>query len=147
MRSKRKSFLIYHPFVVIEDDVTSIQNIIEDSRARKQEKGKDLQCETCDFKTKSVTLLKQHMTKYHQNKITNSRRIYCNKCDKKFNKESTYEAHMRKAHNENNESSSQRNSNSQGNIENKILPKLTFQKSTRTLRSNKTVDSALDLNS
>ena len=87
------------------------------------------------------------MKKHIQNKINNSKRIHCNKCDKKFNKESTYEAHMRKAHNESNESSSQRNSNSQMNIENKIMPKLTFQKSTRTLRSNKTVDSALDLNS
>ena len=121
--------------------------MIKDSRARKQQKGRDFECENCEFKTKSVTLLKQHMTKYHQNKITNSKRIYCNKCDKKFNKVSTFETHMRKAHNGNIESSSQRNSNSKLSTQNKSEPKLTFQNSTRTLRSKKTVDSALDLNS
>ena len=68
---------------------------------RDRQKGKDFQCESCVYKTKSVTLLKQHITNYHQNKIINSKRIYCNKCDKKFNKKSTFETHISKVQIEN----------------------------------------------
>ena len=130
-----------------DEDITSTQNMINDSRARKDQKGKASKCENCDFKTTSVTILKQHVKRVHLVKTTNSKRIYCNKCDKKFNKESTYKAHMKKAHNENgnNEDSSQENSITK--IQNINNINLTFQETFRTLRSNKNVDSALDLNS
>jgi len=133
-----------------DEEITSTQNMIIDSRARRDQNGKEDKCKNCDFKTKSVTLLKQHMKISHQNKTTTSKRIHCNQCDKKFNKESTFEAHVKKDHkgvfdtfpNEN-ENIIQRKS--KANISNRYKENSTSQETTRTLRSMKSVDSALDL--
>ena len=124
--------------------------MINDSRARRDQKGKDNKCEKCDFRTKSVTILKQHMKKCQQNKTTTSKRIHCNQCDKKFNKDSTFEAHMKKDHKGVFDTFPKENENiiqgkSKANIPNRYKENLTSQETTRTLRSMKSVDSALDL--
>ena len=50
------------------EDITSTQNMITYARARKDIPGKYFNCKNCEFKIKSVTILKQHEKNCHQNK-------------------------------------------------------------------------------
>ena len=128
--------------------------MINDSRTRRKQKGKQINCENCEFKTGSISILKLHSKncqneKYSNNKkeTSNSKRIHCCKCDKKFNKDKTYMIHMKNVHNETNiDDSLARNSrNSINKIES--YTKLTFPRKSRNLRSNKSLSSALEPNS
>ena len=42
------------------EDVTSTQNMITDSRIRRNLKGKEIQCQNCEYKTKSMALSTLH---------------------------------------------------------------------------------------
>ena len=131
-----------------DEELTSTQNMIKDSRARRNNKGKQSKCENCDFKTGSMAILEQHIKKCQNEKsldksmekAINSKRIHCKKCDSKFNKEKTYNSHMKNVHKETNIE----NSSSKHSVN---YTKLTFQEKSRTLRSHKSKDSAQDLNS
>ena len=71
-----------------------------------------------------------------------SKRIHCDQCGNKFNKQATFETHMKNVHGK---ESSQGKGNIQINI-NSNQSNLTFHERTRTLRSYKILDSALDPN-
>ena len=143
-----------HTVNTYECDITSTQNMIHDSRVRRNLNGKEIHCENCDFTSKSMTLLtlhtngcmkhketlfkKQNKTKENQGINANKgKRIHCEKCEKKFNKEQTYEAHIKKYHEEynNNKKLSQVNLNL--NLNQKICTEMTSPVRTRSLRSNK----------
>ena len=115
-----------------------------DSRARRNHQKTT--CENCEFKTNSAAILKQHMKscKKEIKPISKSKRIQCKKCEKKFNKEKTYNIHMKSVHNELiTEDTIQRNT--QEELLNNM--KLTSHTRSQTLRSNKTLSSALNSNS
>ena len=87
------------------EDVTSTQNMIKDSRIRRNLNGREINCQNCEYRTKSMALLTLHanicnknnaIAKEKENNAKKGKRIYCTKCDKKFNKEQTYSAHMKK---------------------------------------------------
>lgn len=119
------------------DDITSTQNMIQDSRARRQLKGKNIICEKCEFTTRSMTLLNTHMKQCSKTVKNNmkSKRIHCNNCDKKFNKEATFRTHMKNIHHELNETI-------YNNQIKEAQSNLTFPENTRKLRSYKKLDSA-----
>ena len=121
------------------EDITSTQNMIMDSRARRDKQ--DSTCEKCKFNTTSAAILKQHMKNCIKETkiIIKSKRIQCLKCDKKFNKESTHKTHMKAVHNES--TSEDKVENTQQNM------KLTLHERTRSLRSYKTLSGALESNS
>ena len=96
-----------------EEDITSTQNMINDSRARRELKGKSNECDKCDYKTGSISLLRQHVkqcskssenmnksdiTETVENKKSKSKRIQCKKCEQKFNKQTTFKIHMESVH-------------------------------------------------
>ena len=159
-KKKRETVILTINTEGVEDeDITSTQNMLNDSRKRRNQKGNQSKCVNCVFKTGSLAILKQHMktcqiekandnkendTVETTNKINNSKRIHCKKCDKKFNKEKTYKIHMNNFHNI---------TTIEGSVQSISIDKIrsntnsTFHEIARTLRSNKSNDSALDLNS
>ena len=85
--------------------------MISDSRARRQQNIKLFNCEKCEYKSGSETLMKRHneVTHDQQTGISNkierkayiSKRLKFSLCDKKFNKKATYESHVKRIHGEN----------------------------------------------
>ena len=57
-----------------------------------------LTCDICNYKTTSLTVLRQHKQLNHEKKIKNSKRKVCEGCSKQFNKEETLTVHMKKCH-------------------------------------------------
>ena len=92
------------------EDLLSTQEMISDSRARRQQNIKLFNCEKCEYKSGSETLMKRHneVTHDQQTGISNkierkayiSKRLKCSLCDKKFNKKATYESHVKRIHGE-----------------------------------------------
>ena len=77
---------------------------------RRQQNIKLCNCEKCEYKSGSETLMKRHNEVTHDqqtgigNKIERkayiSKRLRCSLCDKKFNKERNYNIHMTIEHKE-----------------------------------------------
>ena len=61
-------------------------------------------CEECDFKSGSMTLMQRHKNVDHCTKKSvptrKSKRLNCNYCENKFNKNETLQKHMEKFHKE-----------------------------------------------
>ena len=87
----------------------SSQDMINDARARRNNKNKNFNCDQCDFETSSKTLLKRHQKSDHEqnlsehiDKVTVERiirkRFKCNVCDFASTSNSTMEAHVKTIH-------------------------------------------------
>ena len=102
------------------DNILSTQEMINDSRARREKKQKLFKCELCEFTSGSETLIERHTETTHYEKTSvsvckspkekcqdknlkkkyTSKRLKCKFCEKKFNKEETFTKHMKQSHNE-----------------------------------------------
>ena len=86
------------------DTNISTQEMIQDSRARREQKIIQFTCEQCGFRSGSETLLKRHKDLNHNEinattrKTYTSKRLKCEYCDKKFNKFETFKKHMKLIH-------------------------------------------------
>ena len=92
-----------------EESTISSQDMIADARARRSNNQKDFNCEQCEYKTKSKTLLHRHVESDHKNKedkisskmITERiirKRNKCDECEYKFTSENNLKKHMETAH-------------------------------------------------
>ena len=83
-------------------DNISTQEMISDSRARRENLTKSFSCEKCNFKSGSATLVQRHYKKEHDTLSTTKTKTYipkrlnCEYCHQKFNKTSTFQKHMKK---------------------------------------------------
>ena len=82
-----------------------VQEMIDDARARRNLQTSNMQCDQCNFNTKSKTLLQRHKDESHENSKSvrkskhTSKRISCETCIRKFNKRDTYVRHLEKCQN------------------------------------------------
>ena len=79
------------------DAIISTQEMIEDARARRQFNTQEFQCEKCDYKSGSKTLLKKHNTESHE--TTMRKRFSCESCPFKTTNESSLKIHTEATHN------------------------------------------------
>ena len=79
----------------VNDDITSTQNLINDARARRQQKVQIFNCDMCDFRSGSETLVKRHKESIHQD---NSHP--CNHCDYKAPTTEILNRHQNTVHKE-----------------------------------------------
>ena len=97
-----------------EETTISSQEMIEDARIRRNIRDKDLQCQECEYKTRSQSMLRRHLEKHHDTNLnavpltrTSSlrSRLSCNVCDFKTTSQAVLKDHIEKKHGLNNEKS------------------------------------------
>ena len=128
-----------------EDNFISTQEMIIDSRARRQNSTKEFNCEHCKFKSGSVTLIDRHTIREHsKNKAISTRkeykskRINCQHCEQKFNKNETFQKHMEKIHKDllsklsNKNDPPSRSINEHSNVYNEVQPRVTRSRNSKT---------------
>ena len=144
---KKNEANIMSPISEYYEESISTQEMINDSRARRLQKKNVFNCEKCEFKSGSETLIKRHMETNHKidqptvlqstkTKTYISKRINCNFCDKKFNKETTFEKHMKKIHkaniNSRNVNEKQNENCDLPNMAPEVQPRVTRQRNIKT---------------
>ena len=98
-----------------DDQIFSTQNMIEDARARRQYGVKEFNCEQCEFKSSSKTLMHNHIRNSHesenkcdndeekventnQNKLNIRKRFSCETCAFKTTNENLLKRHNNTIH-------------------------------------------------
>ena len=79
-----------------ENDILSTQNLINDARTRRKLNKNMFQCNICEFKSGSETLLKRHTESMHK-----QNRHPCDQCDYKANTENDIKRHAESMHKQN----------------------------------------------
>ena len=80
-----------------DENITSTQNLISDARARRNEGVKTFQCDKCEFKSGSKTLLKRHIDSMHKKGDHP-----CNQCEQMMSSETNLKKHIESSHEQKN---------------------------------------------
>ena len=95
-----------------EDDTISSQDMVDDARARRQNKNAKFSCDNCEYSTRSVSLLKKHKNNIHKNEAqsipnqNNQERVIrkrekCDKCNFISTSIETMDKHTKTVHKQN----------------------------------------------
>mgnify|MGYP003324695666 CR=1 FL=1 len=79
-----------------DENVFSSQDMINDARARRYQKGKTYKCDHCDFKSTSQTLSKRHQQSVHKEVLH-----ACDQCDHKATAKGSLDEHTETQHKNN----------------------------------------------
>ena len=85
----------------IEEEEFCSQDLIRDARSRRANNNQILQCDTCNFETRSVTLLTRHVETLHKQDDTIVTRYVpykCNQCEYKTSLENELKTHITMKH-------------------------------------------------
>ena len=85
---------------VTDENLTSTQNMINDSRKRRKLNGKEINCNICAYKTKSMALLKAHKKNCQNQTDNTANKINCEKCDFRATDKTTLQRHVESVHEE-----------------------------------------------
>ena len=76
-----------------DENIISTQNMISDARARRNQGEKTFQCEKCEYKSGSKTLLKRHIDSMHKKGDHP-----CKQCEQVMSSESILRKHIESSH-------------------------------------------------
>ena len=76
-----------------ELESVSTQEMIADSKARRETRKKEFKCEQCEYKSGSITMLNRHKKSLHQEST-----YKCKQCDYTSDKTATLEKHVSTVH-------------------------------------------------
>ena len=95
----------------LRNPILSTQEIIENARARRQQKSNQFSCEQCGYKSTSKTLFNNHIKTYHKengedidtkttqpNLLSIRKRFTCENCEFKSTNENLLEMHINTNH-------------------------------------------------
>ena len=86
--------------ITTDEDITSTQNMINDSRERRKANGKEIKCNVCDYKTGSMALLKAHKKNCQNQSNITLNEFNCDKCDYRATDKTNVQRHIESLHGE-----------------------------------------------